>query len=168
MWFEIPQEHRGKPEAIELLKLDAEYGEVLAESSKASDARLWEKDLPSFEALCRREREIAQALKQALAVYDQATGEPKPLELPREILTAIHRQFREGESAAVVAKLSKTSGYLNRGSKCDSSVLACILKLAQGDMKRLHHYADEALVDWRDVIMAASGVQMTDIPMPRP
>jgi hypothetical protein len=166
MWFEIPPEHRDKPEAIELLRLDEEFGELCA--FDIANPRLWEKDLPAFEVLCRRKREIAQALKQAVAAYDLATGEPKPAELPREILTAIDRQFREGERAAVVAKLSKTSGYLNRGSKCDSSVLGCILTLAQGDMKRLHHYADEALVDWRDVIMAASGLRVTDITRPRP
>ncbi|RBP35699.1 hypothetical protein DES53_12068 [Roseimicrobium gellanilyticum] len=157
MWFDIPPEHRDKPEAIELLRLDAEFSRVLAESANAVAARLWESDPAAFDDLTRKERGLLQALKTAVAAYDQATGEPGPANLAREVVYAIHQQFEPESRDRVMAKLSETAGYLRRLNADESRVLRCILHLAQGDMARLEHHSALALVDWRDVIMSAGG-----------
>ena len=86
MHFEIPSEFRHVSEAVKLRDLDAEFTEVCALYVAAVNARLWETDLPAFEALNRRSRGLQIALKEAVAAFDTATGEPRPVELPLYVL----------------------------------------------------------------------------------
>jgi hypothetical protein len=157
MWFDIPPEHRDKPEAIELLRLDAEFSKVLAEQYSAVMGRLWETKPAAYHALFQKERGVLQALRKAEAAYVLSMGEPRPSNLAPEVVDEIHQQFEPECRDRVIAKLSKTAGYLRRLRADESRVLRCILHLAQGDVTRLEHHAELALVDWRDVIMAADG-----------
>lgn len=155
MHFEIPSEFRHVPEAIKLRDLDAEFTEVCALEVAAVNARLWETNLPAFEALNRRSRGLQIALKEAVAAFDTATGEPRPVELPIDVLSAINEQFADSNRPAVAAKLAKTMAYLQRQRVTDPRIALDILKLAKGEPHRVAQYADLARVDYRDILLSA-------------
>ena len=158
MHFEIPSEFRHIPEAIKLYDLDAKFTEVCALEVAAVKARLWETDLAGFTALEARSRELRRALKDAVAAFDHATGEPRPIELPHDILSVINEQFADSDRPAVAATIAKTLAYLQRQRVSDPRVALFILKLAKGEPKRVTQYADQARVDYRDIILSAGAM----------
>lgn len=158
MHFEIPIEFRHVPEAIKLRDLDAEFAEVCALEVAAVNTRLWETDLAAFEALNARSRGLQNSLKEALAAFDNATGEPRPVELSLDVLRAINEQFADADRPAVAATLGKTLAYLQRQRVNDPMVAFYILKLANGELNRVSLYADLARVDYRDIILSAGAM----------
>ena len=152
MWFEIPKEHADTPEAKRLLELDAEFSEVCALNQKAVTIKQYEADPVAVEALSKRSRELQQAIKVALAAYDQATGEPKPVDLSPDVLQEIHRQFDATDCNTVIMKLSKTLGYLRRQGNEDPRIAKYILILANTSKERILDLADEAVSDFRNII----------------
>ncbi len=155
MHFEIPSELQHVPEAIKLRDLDAEFTEVCALEVASVNARLWETDLSAFEALNTRSKELQIALKEAVAAFDNATGEPRPIELPLDVLSAINEQFTDSDRPAVAAKLAKTMAYLQRQRVTDPRIALYILKLAKEEPNRVTEYADLARVDYRDILLSA-------------
>ena len=164
MWFDISKEYRKTPEAIEIIRLDAEFTKICAEELKAVRSKLWESSLPEFEALNEKSNQLHQSLKAAVAAYDLATGEPKAAELPQDLAMAVAQQFNDEDRARVLTILSKTIATLRRQRHNDPRIGFCILKLAAGDARRVEHIAREACIDFRDVIVAAEG--MPRIPNP--
>ncbi len=152
MWFQIPDEHINSPEAQRLLKLDAEFGHFCAKHREASLAKLHETDPAASEALDLEMRQRLQALTDAAAEFDRATGEPKPVELPAEVLQKIATQFAPADQEEVIAILSKTLGYLQRQQVGGRRVIDYVLILARGKKELLQQYADTAKSDYRDII----------------
>jgi hypothetical protein len=158
MWFEVPKEFRKIPEAIEMLRIDAEFTRVCADELEAVRSKLWERSPAEFDALSERSRSLQESLKAAVAAYDQATGEPKAIELPHDLSRAVAEQFDGDERDRVVKLLSKALATLRRQQCNDPRIGFCILKLAGGDARRVEHIAREACIDFRDVIVAAEGM----------
>lgn len=158
MWFEVPKEFRKTPEAIEMLRIDAEFTMVCADELEAVRSKLWERSPAEFDALSERSRRLQESLKAAVAAYDHATGEPKAVELSHDLARAIAEQFEGDERDRVVMLLSKTLATLRRQRNNDPRIGLCILKLAAGDAQRIEHIASEACIDFRDVVLAAEGM----------
>lgn len=158
MWFEIPEEHRDTPEAREMLRIASEFDKVCAEEADAVKRKLWQSDPDAFEAVGARSRELQQQLKEAVAAFDRATGEPKPLPLLDEVIAAVQTHFSEDKRVEVVEQLGKTLAYLKRQRVDDPRVPHYILRLCEGDIERLRSVAAEVRVDYRDIIVAAEGL----------
>jgi len=152
MWFEIPKEQADTPEAKRLLELDAEFARVCAQQHKAISTKQYESDPAAFEAIAKRVRELHQALADAEAAYDRATGEPRPVDLTPDLMREIDRRFAGDDREDVIAKLSKTLGYLRRQGVNDDRIARYVLILANGKKERVNYYADEAQSDFRNVI----------------
>lgn len=155
MWFEIPKKFRKAPEAVELLRIDAEFTKACAEELRAVKTRLWETSPFAFDALCERSRQLQESLKAAVAVYDQATSEPEPGALPPDLVESIARRFEGGERDKVAMLLAKTIAILRRQRFDMPGIAFDILTLADGDCQRVEHIATEACIDFRDVVLAA-------------
>jgi hypothetical protein len=158
MWFEVPKEFRKTPEAIEMLRIDAEFSKSLEEELKAVHSRLWEKSLADFEALNARTNRLHESLGAAVKAYDLATGEPKCVELPQDLAAAVAEQFDTGDQDRVIKVLSKTLAILRRQRSNDPRIGFCILKLASGDARLVEDIARDACIDYRDIIIAADGM----------
>lgn len=157
MWFEIPKEFRKTPEAIEMLRIDAEFTKACAAELKAVRSRLWEKSPEAFNALTARTSSLQESLGAAVDAYDQATSEPKSVELPDDLTEAVATQFDVGQQACAIKILSKTLAILRRQRSNDPRIGFCILKLASGDARQLEEIAREACIDYRNIIIAAEG-----------
>ena len=164
MWFEIPKEFRKTPEALEMLRIDAEFTKVCAEEVKALKSKLWETSPSAFATLCERSRKLHESLKAAVAAYDHATGEPKAVELPKDLARAVAQQFEGEAHDRVVKLLSKTLATLCRQRNNDPRIGYCILKLAAGDARCVEHIAIEACIDFRNIILAAEGISRNSDP----
>ena len=152
MWFEIPKEFADTPEAKRLLDLYAEFTEICAQEHKAVTTNQYVTEPVAFEELSRRSRELHQALNDAEIAYDQATGEPKPIDLSPNVVREINQQFTASDRDEVIAKISKTLGYLRRQRVEDNRIAKYVLTLANGDKDQVITYADEAKSDFRNII----------------
>ena len=155
MWFNIPLEHQGKPEALRLIALDDEFTKACAEEHKAVMTKLWKRDPTAFEALCGKVRQLQKDLKEATLVYDAATGEPKPLLLPSVVEAEIRELFDSQHQALVITILSKTLAHLQRQGVNDRRVVEGIVRLSGGDVERFTKLAQAAQEDYRDVLLSA-------------
>ena len=152
MKFEIPKEHTDTPEAKRLLEIDAEFTAVCALQHKAIITKQYQSDPAAFEALDKQSRALRQALNDAELAYDQATGEPKPVNLSPDVVQEIERQFAANDGAEVIAKLAKTLGYLRRQRVEDNRIAKYVLLLAKGNKEQVAYFADAATNDFRDII----------------
>lgn len=153
MWFEIPKEHADAPEAKRLVEIYTEFAEACAQQCEAITKKHYESAPAAFEALGLRARTLQHALKDAEIAFDQATGEPKPVGLPPDLVREINRQFSTRDCNDVIAKLSKTLGYLRRQRVEDDRIAKYVLILANGNKEEVFHYADIAQIDFRDIIL---------------
>lgn len=161
MWFDIPNEYLETPEAQRLLGLYAEYHRICEIQRTAYTEKRNETD-PEFVAeLAKRNQEIEKQVFNAVAEFDKATGEPKPIALDPTTHETIESQFAQNECAEVAAKLSKTLAYLRRGSVSGERVIEYVLRLAKGNLGRLNYYADEARRDFRNVVYWAKDGEST-------
>lgn len=156
--FVIPEEFRDIPEAVEVRRLDAEFGKSCEVMHEAVKAGLWRTAREEFEALDRDQSRLHRELRAAREAFDHATGEPKPLALPPDVVEAIDSQFPKEEGKRVTQILAKTMAHLERYWPGNPRVTHCILKLAAGDVARVEEVAALARIDFRDVIVAADGM----------
>ena len=158
MWFEIPDEHRDTHEALEMIRIDAEFAKACSDEVDAVKRKLWESDPVAFEALGDKSRRLQHELKEAVAAFDDATGEPKPLPISDDVLATVQTQFTEDHRDEIVRKLGRTLAYLKRQQVDDPRLPLYVLRIADGDFDRFCRVVTEARVDYRDIVVAAESL----------
>ena len=71
------------------------------------------------------------------------------MKVQKDIIERVEREFGDSAPAALdrLGKLARTVEGAN------ARVLRCVLYLAGSSLEALHHHADCAATDWRDVIL---------------
>ncbi|MGB6220935.1 hypothetical protein [Haloferula sp.] len=152
MRFTIPKEHRDTPEAMELVRLDREFNDVLEASVAAMRHGLLESDPKAFARISEREKALLRQIERAEDAYDKALGEPKPINLNPTELSEIGRTFGQADQVEARDVLARTLGYLDRNGPFDRRVSEAMIRVAGGDLHLLHQAAEAAKQDYRDLL----------------
>ncbi len=158
MWFDIPDKYIHLPETQRLLdaerafeELKLEYDTAISEDQPNSEPR-------KFSALLYHRMIAQQEFESALKAFKEVMDAPLTAKLSAHVLSAITQDYSENERQFVAEALSRMVGKiagLRERQYGRERICFCVLQLAAGSRAALEQYVDLAIVDWRDVILAA-------------
>ena len=86
---------------------------------------------------------------QTLSGFEASSGSrPMPAELAPDVIARVARNFPGDDGDLALAVLSDVSHMSPR-------IQRCVVFLSERDLERLAHYTEQAIVDYRDVILWA-------------